>query len=116
LEMYSYLVTLENINDIKSYPLGRRSCKAGVIDANQGYGFNNCLIVASPAVLGSPVVDKYKRLVGLYSGQEPLGENQVMTAFSTLVPVSLKDLDIEGYAVDANDKVTMTWARIKLLN
>lgn len=113
LEMYSYLVTLENINNIKGYQLSKRACKAGSIDPNHGYGYNNCLIVPSPAVIGSPVVDKYNRLVGLYSGQEHLGENHIMTAFSTLVPLKLRDLEIEGYAVEASAKLATTWAQIK---
>ncbi|MDE3268691.1 MAG: hypothetical protein OYH77_00220 [Pseudomonadota bacterium] len=114
LEMYSYLVNQANALNAKNYPLGKRTCTAGLYDAKQGFGFNSCLIAATPAIIGSPIFSaKTKRLVAMYAGQEKFGENEVLTAYGTAVPVKLSDLDLEGYAVEANNKVATTWAEIK---
>ncbi|MDE0553981.1 MAG: hypothetical protein OXI24_07195 [Candidatus Poribacteria bacterium] len=54
-------------------PLGKRVCSAGVFDVEQAFGFNSCLIIASPSNLGSPIVDAdTKQLLVLYAGQELL--------------------------------------------
>ena len=41
-------------------------------------------------------------------------DDLVLTAYAVAVPVKLGDLDIKGSAV-SNDKVTITWGRIKQL-
>lgn len=69
-------------------------------------GSENC-----DRLLGSPVVDKQNRLVRLYLGQKRI--RAVLTAFASLVPTKLGYLDMEGYAVDARDKIATTWAQIK---
>ena len=113
LKMYSYIIPEGKFWDPKSYPLGKRSCKAGRINSIHGFGYNNCLVVDSITSPGSPVVDKQNRLVGLYLGDKLLGEDQVLTAFASLVPTKLGYLDMEGYAVDAKDKIATTWGEIK---
>ena len=112
LEMYSYLVNVENVRKPRSYKLGKRDCTSGRFDADQGFGFNSCLIADTFAVLGSPIVNaKTKRLVAMYSGQEEFDGDLV--AYSVAMPVKLDDLGIDARAVDARDKIATTWARIK---
>ena len=107
LEMYSYKPEWKN-NSL----LGKRSCKAGRINSKHGYGYNNCLSAYNfRRELGSPVVDKQNRLVGLYLGQKSI--RTVLTAFANLVPTKLGYLEMEGYAVDARDKIATTWGEIK---
>ena len=115
LEMYSYLVNEDNIFDFHNYKLGKRTCTAANLNAVKGFGFNDCLITPTFAVLGSPIVNDKDKLVAMYAGQEELDGVPIPNAYSILVPTNLRDLDLEGYAVEPNDDATIvtTWAQIK---
>lgn len=97
-----------DIFDAHQYPFGKRLCQAGRLEDARGLALDSCLGVGTYT---TPIVDaNTKELVAIYFGDEPVDEDNIFNRVAISVPIPK---EIQGYSVEAKDKVATTWADIK---